>query len=602
MATIAELLVRVRTPVDLSGIDRATSSIESFGGRVSSIGQSVRRTGQGLTLGLTAPLLLLGNEAVNTASRLNESINAIRVVFGPASAEIERFGQTSAQTVGLSTRAFNELVTPVGAALQNVGFSADEAAQSSIDLATRAADMASVFNTDVSSALEAIQAGLRGEADPLERFGVGLSETAVQAHALELGLGGAGRELTAQERATARLSLIMGQTEGIAGDFANTSSEVANQSRIAAAEAENQAAAFGDQLLPVKQRLIEVAGRLLDMFDRLPPSMQTGVIASLGVAAALGPVLTGIGGIIQVGPSLISGFAAMGRGFMALSSLLAANPFILIVAAIAAVVVLIIFHWDTIMGVITGAWKAIKGFVSRNWPTIIAIITGPVGILVMLLIRHWNTIRDTAVSVFSAVIGFFTGIPGRIRDALSWVVNGLKNLFSNAFGSARDAVSQRVDSLMALARGIPGRIINAIGNLASTLIEAGKDLIRGLIRGIRNMLGPLGDVAGSIGGFISDLKGPLPKDRRLLIPQGRAIIVGLIRGMRDRLPSLRDQVMSVNDVLGATSGMAGMSLATTSLASTSSPAVAIENATFTDQADVDVLFRQADFAQRSRRF
>ncbi|MQA17739.1 MAG: hypothetical protein GEV09_27820, partial [Pseudonocardiaceae bacterium] len=51
--------------------------------------------------------------------------------------------------------------------------------------------MASVFNVDVSEALDAIQAGLRGEADPLERFGVGLTDAAVRAHAVELGLAAA---------------------------------------------------------------------------------------------------------------------------------------------------------------------------------------------------------------------------------------------------------------------------------------------------------------------------------------------------------------------------------------------------------------------------
>ncbi|MGH7341915.1 MAG: hypothetical protein ACREKH_15600, partial [Candidatus Rokuibacteriota bacterium] len=156
MATLAELLVKVGVDakgVD-AGIDKAERKVQGFATRMSRTGDSLIRTGTKLSLFVTAPIVGLGVAAANAASDLNESMNAIRVVFGPASRAIEAFGRTSAQTVGLSTRAFNELVTPVGAALQNVGFSADDAAAASINLAQRAADMASVFNVDVSDAME----------------------------------------------------------------------------------------------------------------------------------------------------------------------------------------------------------------------------------------------------------------------------------------------------------------------------------------------------------------------------------------------------------------------------------------------------------------
>ena len=81
-----------------------------------------------------------------------------------------RFGETSRTAVGLSQSAFNDLAVPLGALLSNVGLSADATAEQTINLTKRAADLASLFNTDVSTALEAINSGLKGEADPLEQF------------------------------------------------------------------------------------------------------------------------------------------------------------------------------------------------------------------------------------------------------------------------------------------------------------------------------------------------------------------------------------------------------------------------------------------------
>ena len=54
--------------------------------------------------------------------------------------------------------------------------------------------MASVFNVDVEDALIALQAGIRGESEPLERFGVGLSAAKVESRAL----ADTGKKLTSQ--------------------------------------------------------------------------------------------------------------------------------------------------------------------------------------------------------------------------------------------------------------------------------------------------------------------------------------------------------------------------------------------------------------------
>ena len=89
--------------------------------------------------------------------------------------------------------------------------------------------MASVFNTSVPVALEAIQAGLRGEADPLERFGVGMSDAAVKAKAMALGPAKTEKGLTAQDKAQARVALLMDQTNKLQGDFVNMSGGLANQ-------------------------------------------------------------------------------------------------------------------------------------------------------------------------------------------------------------------------------------------------------------------------------------------------------------------------------------------------------------------------------------
>ena len=121
----------------------------------------------------------LFKSTVDAASNLGESVNAVSKIFGANAAKIEEWADKNANSIGLSKRAFNELATPLGAILKNSGIDMDTVSAKTIELTERAADMASVFNTSVPDALSAVQAGLRGEADPLERYGVGLNAAGV---------------------------------------------------------------------------------------------------------------------------------------------------------------------------------------------------------------------------------------------------------------------------------------------------------------------------------------------------------------------------------------------------------------------------------------
>lgn len=259
-----------------------------------------------------AKMVAFANDAIKAASDLGESVNAVEKTFGSASDRVLRFGQIAASVAGLSAREFNSLATVTGSMLTNMGFSMDAAAGQSIRLTTRAADMASVFNVDVSEALEAVNAGLRGETEPLRRFGVSLSDAAVRAKAVELGLAETTAEVDKHGKAVATLELIYEQTAKTQGDFLQTSGSLANSQRIAAAAAENAGAAFGQALAPLKadvlnmaadglllwQRRTDDAAKMAYAFKKANESMLDAVKAGMDPTTAFA---AGIGTIAQEG-------------------------------------------------------------------------------------------------------------------------------------------------------------------------------------------------------------------------------------------------------------------------------------------------------------
>jgi hypothetical protein len=279
------------------GPGSAAAAFSEADKKAQGLGGTLRRIGEVAAGVLLADALQRGaqrarqliSESVKAASDLGESVNAVNKVFGSASEQVRAWGRDNANAIGLSTRAFNQMATPLGSMLKNQGLALDQVTDHTIKLTERAADMASVFNTDVSDALVAIQAGLRGEQDPLERYGVSLSAVSVEARALADSHKTSAAQLTSQEKALARLNLIYDQTNDTAGDFRDTADGLANSQRIAAATMEEAKAKVGGVFIPVMAKAQQITGQFATTITSLPQPvvLVTAAVLGLGAASAL---------------------------------------------------------------------------------------------------------------------------------------------------------------------------------------------------------------------------------------------------------------------------------------------------------------------------
>ncbi|MFS0364432.1 hypothetical protein ACL1AW_15745, partial [Corynebacterium striatum] len=77
----------------------------------------------------------------------------------------------AAEAVGLSGREYRELTSSTGAMLKNMGMPMDEVADKSQNLVGVAADLAATFGGSTKDAIESVNALMRGEADPIEKYG-----------------------------------------------------------------------------------------------------------------------------------------------------------------------------------------------------------------------------------------------------------------------------------------------------------------------------------------------------------------------------------------------------------------------------------------------
>lgn len=239
-----------------------------------------------------------------------------------------------------------------------------------------------------------------------------------------------------------------------------------------------------------------------DVLNWLIPALGT----VIGWLASMLPVL---GPLVPVGLAIVGVIKAWSIAQAILNAVLAANPLMLIVIAIAAVVGALIYAYTTS-----------------------------------------ETFRNIVNGVFAAVSSFVSGAVDWIANAIAWFGN-LPGMVGGWFGQMKDAAINHALGMVNWVRGLPGMIGSAIGNLGSLLVNAGRDLLSGLWNGISAAAGWLKSKVlnffGSIlPGWAKDILGiaspsKVFADIGKYIPEGMAVgiehnvgsVIGAARVMTD---------------------------------------------------------------------
>lgn len=241
------------------GVKDAERELATFSGKVSKSLDGITRVAKNVSLAIGA--IGLGAAAavapaISAAADLAEEISKSEILFGDASKAVEEFAAKAAKSLGQSKKDALEAAGTFAIFGKSAGLSGGDLVNFSTDFTTLASDLASFFNTSPEEAVQAIGAALRGESEPIRRFGVLLNEATLKQKALELGLiKNTKQALTPQQKVLAAQAAIYEQTTDAQGDFARTSGGLANQQRILKAQLDNVVAEIGTKLLPIVTKI-----------------------------------------------------------------------------------------------------------------------------------------------------------------------------------------------------------------------------------------------------------------------------------------------------------------------------------------------------------
>ena len=361
-----------------------------------------------------------------------------------------------------------------------------------------------------------------------------------------------------------KLSGAIENCDGTAQKMADTMNDnLEGQLTILKSQLQELAISFGEILLPAIKNIVGCIQKFVDVLNSLPDGVKETIVTIALIAAALGPVLiivgkiiTAVGTIMTIVPKVVGVINGVKAAFAALNMTMLANPIVLIIAAIAALVATFIYLWNTnedfrqfwidlwenvkevavavwefLKEFFTAAWEAIKGiaetvwnrikdFFSGLWEGIKNIFSTVVEAIKTIITTYFEVYRTIIMTVLNAIQAVFTTIWNAIKTVVTTVVNGIKTTIMTVWNGIRNTVTSVMNAIKtgvssafnAVWNGIKNTVsgiyntikdgfnkaVDFIKGLASSAFSWGKDLVMGIVNGIKSCIGAVGDAVKSV--------------------------------------------------------------------------------------------------------
>lgn len=195
--------------------------------------------------------------------------------------------------------------------------------------------------------------------------------------------------------------------------------------------------------------------------------------------------------------------------------------------------------WNGIKDVVSTVLNAVKGVVTTVWNAIKGVITNVL-----------NAIKSVVSTALNAVKTTFSTVWNNVKFTVTTVLNNIKNSVSQIFNNIVSSIRSAMTNVMNAVRQGFNNVVNFIRNLISQAFGWGRDLIMGIVNGIKNCISAVSNAVTSVADAIRSVlhfsvpdEGPLT-DYESWMPD---FIGGLAKGIEKSRGMIKD---AMNDVAG----------------------------------------------------
>ena len=522
-------------------------------------------------LGIGAAIKAGISSAINEGASLQQSLGGIETLFKENKAKVVKYADEAYRTTGLSANAYMENVTGFSASLlQSLGGDTAKAAEVANMAMIDMADNSNKMGTSMESIQTAYQGFAKQNYTMLDNLKLGYGGTKEEMQRL---LNDA-QKLTGTKYDINNLNDVYQAIHAIQEnlDITGTTAKEASTTFTGSFNAMKAAAsnvlgdlALGEDVEPALTALAQTAQTFF--FDNFLPMLGNIVkgipdIVEFGLemlqetlSSNLGSILDSIPELVELGKNLILNLY---------NSALEAIPDLINLASdiVNFLVTAFMENWPSIFqSGIDFVFQLVDGLI-QSAP---AIVDAAWNLITSLLTTIYENAPQYISAGFQVVSNLIDGLVQRIPQVISTIANMVGNILTTIWNNLPQILDAGIKIISSLISGIAKMIPEVLGKIAkmgSDIIQnftgidlwsAGKAIIDGFLGGLKSAWSAVTDFIGGIANWISEHKGPISYDKRLLIPHGNAIMNSLQKGLENGFTGVKSQVISIaeeiNDVV-----------------------------------------------------
>jgi len=220
-------------------------------------------------VGFTTTLVGLSYKVTKVAADAVETQNKFEQVFKYLTPEVSGWADEFARSAGRSRKEIRDFLSLLQDTFVPLGFTRSKSAELSKTLTELSLDVASLNNKMDSEVLANFQSAVVGNVRAVRKYGILLSQAAIQQELYNMGINKSIAHATAQEKVQARVNLLIKGSRDAMGDVIRTAFTFINQGKRLRGNLLNLAQSIGEYLLPNFTEAIVKLNEWLELNEKM---------------------------------------------------------------------------------------------------------------------------------------------------------------------------------------------------------------------------------------------------------------------------------------------------------------------------------------------
>ncbi len=485
----------------LEGMDEFQADVQQSEGQTESssnkIIESFKKIGAAIATYLTVQSIInFGKAVVDAAATVSAEASAFEQIMGDYSNTAQEKMKAVADATGVVDTRLTSYMTSMTAKFKGLGYDIDDATTLAADGLTLASDAAAFWDTTLDDSMSHLNSFINGSYEGGEAIGLFANDTQMAQFAIKQGIVESTSAWSSLDEATKQATRLeyakqMYEQSGATGQAAKEAEQYANVQGNLTEKWRQFKGQIGEPIL--QNIVLPTMQKLSDLVDKASAAMQflsehskavKAVLITLGTAIGIVTTALTMQAVVQATKAAMNAKEVTTLGALiaakwadAAATMAALSPYLLIAAAIAAliaVIVLLVKNWDKVKEVAANVWEKVK----ETWSTVAEWFkTNVVDPVVNFFTELWNSITTIWDGIKTVIDTVWDGIKTTISDT----VNNIRTTVSNVFDSVKEKISNVFNGI----KTITTNIWNGIKTAITTPIESAKDKIKSIVDTIK---------------------------------------------------------------------------------------------------------------------